>query len=187
MADCEFDPVTAARTQGEDMVRPGKTRYLTATFVTQGKQRQTTRSISEGWCVKGNRGGAGQRRPCSTTLPFCGYRFRFSILRGPQLGLAGVFVNRMQQGPGGVRNRYFAAQDFVAIHIVAIHGAVAALIGLNHSAIQADTGENAVRARVRQYLGIQLDVGGSGGVATDGTSRDSGIAAEFEFVAQKTM
>lgn len=43
MADCEFDPVTAAKTQGEDMVRPGKTRYLTATFVTQGKQRQTTR------------------------------------------------------------------------------------------------------------------------------------------------
>jgi hypothetical protein len=43
MADCEFDPVTAAKTQGEDMVRPGKTRHLTATFVTQGKERQTTR------------------------------------------------------------------------------------------------------------------------------------------------
>lgn len=41
MADCEFDPVTAAKTQGKDMVRPGKTRHLTATFVIQGKQRQT--------------------------------------------------------------------------------------------------------------------------------------------------
>ncbi len=80
------------------------------------------------------------------------------------LGLAGVFVNRVQQRSRRCRNSNFAAKDFMTVYIVAIHGFVSAFVGLHHGAIQAHPSENAFGTRIRQNLRIQFKVGASRGV-----------------------
>ena len=60
----------------------------------------------------------------------------------------GILIDFAHEWSGGCGNCNLAAQYFVAIHIVAIHGSFSALAGLHYGAIECDSGENALE---RQY------------------------------------
>jgi hypothetical protein len=59
-------------------------------------------------------------------------------------GVLGMAANFVQQRSRRFGNSNFAAKNFMAVHIVAIHGFVSALIGLHHGAVQAHANEHAL-------------------------------------------
>jgi len=75
----------------------------------------------------------------------------------------------------------------VAVGVVAVHGGVAALVGLDDGAVEADAGEDALGARVGEDLGGEADVSGGGGVAADGAGGDGGFGAQLELVAEQVL
>ena len=86
-----------------------------------------------------------------------------------------------------MRNCNLAAQYFVAIHMLAIHGFVPTLVGLHHGAVQADPSENTLGARIGQNLRIESNVGGSGGIAPNRSGCYRSICAKLEFVAEEAL
>src|SRR5580704_9141391 len=61
------------------------------------------------------------------------------------------------------------------------------LILLDHGAIQTDSGEHPLGARVSEDLAVHLPVGAGGRVAANGASRSGGIAAHLEFARQQVL
>src|ERR1700728_1939235 len=99
---------------------------------------------------------------------------------GKHVSLGRVLVQRTDQPVRGGWHRDFATENLVAVDAVAVHGAVATLIRLDDSAVQADACEHTVRARVRENFGSQSDVGVGLRVASHWSGRDGSITAEFE-------
>jgi hypothetical protein len=71
---------------------------------------------------------------------------RAASARSPLLGsgFLDISVNLPQQFASRLRDRNPATENFVAVYFVAVHGFVAALIGLHHGAVQAYSGKNAL-------------------------------------------
>src|SRR5208283_6040198 len=57
-------------------------------------------------------------------------------------GYLGISANFLQQRSRRFRNSNFAVQNFMAVHIVTVHGFVSAFVGLHDSAVQAHPSEN---------------------------------------------
>ncbi len=105
----------------------------------------------------------------------------------PSFGYFGISANFLQQRSRRFRNCNFAVQNFMAVHIVAVHGFVSAILGLHDSAIQAHPSENTFDSRIRENLRIQFKVGASGGVPAHRPGCYRGIGSELEFVAQQAL
>ena len=75
-------------------------------------------------------------------------RDRELLQRTPLSGAGFLYVSTdfVQQLPSRDGNSNFAAQNFMPVHVVAIHGLVSAFVGLDDSAIQAYPCEDTFRA-----------------------------------------
>src|SRR5262245_1156947 len=103
------------------------------------------------------------------------------LLPGLRITRQGVGVDLHRRRPG-----FLTLQHVLGSRVIAISRFHVAIVERDDRAFEFESGEQAFAARIRQYLGVEPQIGRSPGLTPYWTSRDRSVSAQLEFALEQT-
>src|SRR5262245_42727458 len=103
------------------------------------------------------------------------------LFPGLRITRQGVGVDLHRRRPG-----FLTRQHVLGSRVIAISRFHVAFVERDDCAFEFESGEQAFAARIRQYLGVEPQIGRSPGLTSYWPRRDRSVSAQLEFALEQT-